>query len=163
MSSVNLRRSPDALEHREPVRAALVDVAENSFFAMVDALEPAQFAELAAGVPSWLRAVVRFHGAFGGRMAVTVSEPLAHELFTSFLGEPPETTPGDGPLFDLVGEFGNMACGSWLTRTCQRRNFDLQHPEVTRLEAGAASAEPADLIVTLNGRPAIVRLTFEGR
>ena len=95
-------------------------------------------------------------------MTVTVPEPLAHELFTSFLGEAPETMPQDGPLFDLVGEFGNMVCGSWLTRACQRRRFDLQHPVVTRLEAGAATPEgPTDLLVALNGQPAILRLSFQ--
>ncbi len=162
MSSANLRRSPDVAEHREPVQAALVEVAENSFFAFVDPLDAAQFAEMAATVPSWLCALVQFDGAFGGRMTVTLPEPLAHELFASFLGEPTDTMPQDGPLFDLVGEFGNMVCGSWLTRACQRRRFDLQHPVVTRLEAGAVRPEaPTDLLVALNGQPAILRLSFE--
>lgn len=162
MSSANLRRIPDVAEHREPVQAALVEVAENSFFAFVDPLDETQFAEMAASVPSWLHAVVEFDGAFGGRLAITVAEPLTHELFSSFLGEPPETMPQDGPLFDLVGEFGNMVCGSWLTRACQRRRFDLQHPVVTRLEASAVRPEgAADLLVALNGQPAVLRLSFK--
>jgi CheY-specific phosphatase CheX len=148
-------------EHREPVQAALVDVAENSFFAFVDPLDDTQFAEMAATVPSWLHALVQFDGAFGGRMTIALPEPLAHELFTSFLGEPSETMPQDGPLFDLVGEFGNMVCGSWLTRACQRRRFDLQHPVVTRLEASAVTPQATDLLVALNGQPAILRLSFE--
>ena len=162
MSSANLRRIPDVAEHRASVQAALVEVAESSFFAFVDPLDETQFAELAAAVPSWLQAVVEFDGAFGGRMTISVAEPLTHELFSSFLGEPPETMPQDGPLFDLVGEFGNMVCGSWLTRACERRRFDLQHPVVTRLEASAVTPDgPAALLVALNGQPAILRLAFQ--
>jgi hypothetical protein len=157
-----LRRTPEIAEHLGPVRDALVEVAENSFFAFADPIDETQWQELAASAPSWLQIVVNFDGAFGGRLTAVVPETLAHELFASFLGEPPETMPQDGPLFDLVGEFGNMVCGLWLTRACQRRRFDLRHPEVTRLDT-AGTVDPAtDVAVCLNGQPAVLRLAFEG-
>ena len=161
MSSANLRRIPDATEHHESVREALVEVAENSFFAFVDPVEAENAAELLAMAPGWLQATVVFEGAFGGAMDIALAEPLAVELFTSFLGLEPDAVPDDVPLFDLVGELGNMVCGSWLTRSCQRRRFDLQHPAVVRLSgADAPQATPDRLIVTLNGQPVCLRLTF---
>ena len=161
MSSANLRRTPDALEQLEPVREALVEVAENSFFAFVDPVEPDATAELLAMAPSWLQATVVFEGAFGGAMEIALAEPLAVELFTSFLGLEPDAVPDDVPLFDLVGEFGNMVCGSWLTRSCQRRRFDLQHPAVVRMSAAdGPRATPDQLVVTLNGQPVCLRLAF---
>ena len=161
MSSANLRRTPEAIEHYDSVRDALVEVAENSFFAFVDPVESDAAAEVLAMAPSWLKATVVFEGAFGGAMEIALAEPLALELFASFLGLDPGETPDDVPLFDLVGEFGNMVCGSWLTRSCQRRRFDLHHPEVVRVPASAAPEADAGLLVlTLNGQPACMRLTF---
>jgi hypothetical protein len=161
-SSTNSRRTPDPVEHHDSVRDALVEVAENSFFAFADPLDAEQFGELASAVPTWLRAQVTFDGAFGGRMTFTVPEQLGQELFASFLGESPDELADDGRLFDLVGEFGNMVCGSWLTRTCQRRRFDLQHPEVQRME-GLGEFEPsANLLVAVNGQPVALNLVFSG-
>jgi len=161
MSSASLRRIPDAIEHLDSVREALVEVAENSFFAFVDPVEAEVAGELLAIAPGWIQATVVFEGAFGGAMQIALAEPLAIELFASFLGLEPGDVPDDARLFDLVGEFGNMVCGSWLTRSCQRRSFDLHHPEVVRLPAAEApQAEAHRLVLTLNGQPACVRLTF---
>jgi len=161
MSSVSLRRMPDALEHHDSVRDALVEVAENSFFAFVDPVEAEVAGELLAIAPCWLQATVAFEGAFGGTMQIALAEPLAIELFVSFLGLEPGDVPDDTKLFDLVGEFCNMVCGSWLTRSCQRRSFDLHHPEVVRLPVADAPQAAADrLVLTLNGQPVSVRLIF---
>jgi CheY-specific phosphatase CheX len=143
------------------VREALVEVAENSFFAFVDPVEAEVAGELLAIAPSWLQATVAFEGAFGGTMQIALAEPLAIELFVAFLGLEPGDVPDDARLFDLVGEFCNMVCGSWLTRSCQSRRFDLHHPEVMRLTAAdAPQAEPDRLVLTLNGQPVCLRLTF---
>ena len=160
MSSVNLRRTPDVVEQHQSVQEALVEVAENSFFAFVDPLEGDAVAEAMAPVTSWLEASVTFTGAFGGTMRLVVAEPLALELFASFLGLEPGEATDDARLFDLVGEFGNMVCGSWLTRSCQRRRFDLQHPVVVRSAAAEAPLQGEGLSLALNGQPVFVRLEF---
>jgi CheY-specific phosphatase CheX len=161
MSSASLRRTPDALEHHDSVREALVEVAENSFFAFVDPVEAEVAAELLAIAPRWIQATVAFEGAFGGSMEIALAEPLAIELFVSFLGLEPGEVPDDTRLFDLVGEFCNMVCGSWLTRSCQRRSFDLRHPEVVRLPVAEGPEAASDrLVLTLNGQPACLRLIF---
>jgi CheY-specific phosphatase CheX len=161
MSSASLRRIPDALEHHDSVREALIEVAENSFFAYVDPVEAEAAGELLAMAPGWIQATVAFEGAFGGAMQIALAEPVAIELFVSFLGLEPGDVPDDVKLFDLVGEFGNMVCGSWLTRSCQSRRFDLHHPEVVRLTAAQApQAEPDRLVLAVNGQPVCVRLTF---
>jgi CheY-specific phosphatase CheX len=148
------------VEHHQSVQEALVEVAENSFFAFVDPLEGDALAESVAAVSSWLEASVTFTGAFGGTMRIVVAEPLALELFASFLGLEPGESADDARLFDLVGEFGNMVCGSWLTRSCQRRRFDLEHPVVVRQASAEPPAAGDGLSLALNGQPVFVRLTF---
>lgn len=157
-SSVNLRRTPDATEHLGSVCDALVDVAENSFFAFVEPVDAGRFSELATAVPAWIEALLVFEGAFGGALRVAVPEPLALELFASFLGLEPGEVPDDVRLFDMVGELGNMVCGAWLTRNCHRRRFDLQHPDVKRV-VERPDAEHA-LRVAINGQPAWLHLRF---
>jgi CheY-specific phosphatase CheX len=161
MPSASLRRIPDALEHHDSVREALVEVAENSFFAFVDSVEADAAGELLANAPGWIQATVAFEGAFGGSMRIALAEPLAAELFVAFLGLDPGDLPDDDRLFDLVGEFGNIVCGSWLTRSCKSRRFDLHHPEVVRLTTAEAPQARADqLVLSLNGQPVCLRLTF---
>jgi hypothetical protein len=91
-SSANLRLSPDAADQHDSVRDALVAVAEQSFFAWVDSLDAAGFAELAPTVDAWLRADVHFTGAFGGHMALVLPEALGRELLASCLGASPDET-----------------------------------------------------------------------
>ncbi len=161
MSSANLRHTPEAAAHHDAVRAALVEVAENSFFAFVDPVEPDAAGEFSAEVASWLVATVVFTGAFGGRMQIALAEPLARELFDAFLGRDRAEAVEDAPLFDLVGEFGNMVCGSWLTRSCQRRRFDLAHPVVVRAAAADVTPTWSDVLpLALNGLPAWLRVEF---
>jgi CheY-specific phosphatase CheX len=158
-----LRHTPSPAEHHDALREALVEVAESSFFAYVDVADPERFRELAVRTDKWIQATVLFDGAFGGAVMIVLSESLARELFNAFLGAEPGVVALDGPLFDLVGEFGNMVCGSWLTRTCQRRRFDLRHPEVSRVLREQVTPEEQDcLLLAINDQPCYVRLAFSG-
>jgi hypothetical protein len=53
-----------------------------------------------------------------------------------------------------------MVCGSWLTRSCQRRRFDLEHPTVERLAAETPIDWPAVCPLALNGQPLWFQLEF---
>lgn len=163
MSSLKLRRTPTPAEHVAAVTEALIDVAENSFFGYVEPIDFDRFDELAEPPVRWLRASVHFDGAFAGWMHVEVPEPLAEQLFAAFLGEPPDEPPADGPLFDLVGEFANMVCGTWLTRSSQRRQFNLKHPEVTVRPDDwrpAPGALDTPVVVSFNDAPVVLWLEF---
>ena len=163
MSSGNLRRQPEAPAQHASIREAAVEVAEQSFFAFADQVDEAQFAEMALGVDQWLEVSVAFSGAFSGSIACLLAEPLARELFDSFLGESTADQADDDRLFDLVGEFGNMVCGLWLTRACERRRFDLEHPVVARHQnADVRPTTGDDALLALNGQPLRLRLTFSG-
>ena len=63
---------------------------------------------------------------------VTVCVPpgLARDLFGAFLGFDENDTFNNAELHDMVGEFGNMVCGTWLTSLARDECFDLAHPEV---------------------------------
>ncbi|MDE3154270.1 MAG: chemotaxis protein CheX [Acidobacteriota bacterium] len=161
-SSVNCRQTPTPAEHYGPLMAALADVAEQSFFACVDPCDAASFEERAAGVDNWLRVSVGFQGAFAGLFSCTLPEPLAAELFDSFLGQADESARNETLVFDLVGEFGNMICGTWLTRTAERRRFALHRPEVRRVPPPVVTtgAEGGQELLCLNDRPLAVGLVF---
>lgn len=148
------RRTPEPAEHRDSLAAALDEVAAESFFACVEPLDGE-----AADDGAWLWVDVGFGGAFGGELRVVLPEPLACDLYCAFLGREPGTVPPEQELFDLIGEFGNMVCGRWLTRTCGRRRFDLRAPAVRRDGSPAPDADA--FCVTINGRPAWLRLRFE--
>lgn len=163
MSSLNLRRTPSLAEHHDAIRAALVEVAESSFFAYVDPCDAERFSELVGRTDRWIQATVLFDGAFGGAVMIVLPDPLAREMFNAFLGAEPGVVALDGPLFDLVGEFANMVCGAWLTRACQRRRFDLHHPEVSRIRAEQVTPEAQDcLLLAINDQPCYLRLAFAG-
>ena len=160
MSSLKLRRTPTPTEHLASVMEALVDVAENSFFGYVEPIDFARFDELAASVDGWIHASVHFDGAFAGCLHAMLPDRLGRQLFASFLGADGE--PSERELFDLIGEFANMVGGTWLTHTCQRRQFNLQHPEVT--EPHDARPSPATLdapvVVSFDDAPLVLWLEF---
>ncbi len=121
--------------------AALVDVAENSFFAFVVPTASAQFLEgverqPSAESPVWMTASLEFTGAFRGRLTIDLPTDLARSLRASFLGLSPDEEDGAPPLPDTVGEFLNQVCGMWLTTACQDRCFDLGRPDVLSHPAG---------------------------
>ena len=163
MSSQSLPHTPTPGEHRDALREAVVEVAENSFFAYVEPSDPERFADQRTAVPAWIQSSVLFDGPFGGAVQVVVPEALARDLFAAFLGADPDVVALDAPLFDLMGELGNMVCGAWLTRTCHRSRFDLQPPAVSRLRSEEARPDLADcLFLAINDQPAYVRLGFAG-
>ena len=150
-------------DYHDSLSVALVDVAEGSFFAFVDPCEPVHFNELARGVRSWIQASVLFDGPFGGAVLVVVTEPLARSLFSAFLGTESDVVPMESALFDLLGEFSNMVCGHWLTRSCQHGRFDLRHPEVARLHRDQLTPDPSDCVLfAINDEPCYVRLALSG-
>lgn len=121
--------------------AALVDVAEHSFFAFVVPTAPVQFLESvgrqpSAGAPAWMTASLEFTGAFRGRLTIELPTDLARSLRASFLGLSPDEEDGAPPLADSAGEFLNQVCGMWLTTACRDRRFDLGGPDVVSHPAG---------------------------
>lgn len=138
--------SPRFADHESGLWSALVDTAESSFFAFAERCTAARFLELmeqhasaaaAAGShhaadEAWLSAAVAFWGPFSGVLEAEVPETLARELLTSFMGLGPDDAVQESQLRDAIGEFANMVCGTWLTRTCCERRFDLGPPRVRR-------------------------------
>jgi hypothetical protein len=179
MSSPKSRHAPTVAEHRQALVDALVEVAENSFFAFVSPVDAEQFAELAASPPvmdpearpqptDWLVTRAGFSGAFAGHVEVAVAEPLARQLLSAFLGLGPDDPVDHPQLEDSCGEFCNQVCGTWLTRACQDGRFDLDPPVVERHPAGWLPLDPApagghdgDVLVTLNDLPLRLRVHLE--
>lgn len=126
---------------------ALVKVAETSFFA---------FAETGgedppAGVSAWYAASVRFNGPVCGVVTVVMPVPLADDLAAAFLGG---AEVDDLIVRDLCGEFVNQVTGRWLTELDERVGFDLDGPEVARVESLPARG----CVMTVNDQPVVVTL-----
>jgi hypothetical protein len=142
--------------------AALRRVAEESFFAVAELRDGGAFAALAATVPRWLIATVRFEeGPLVGSMSCTLPENLAHALFDAFTGrDPADPEPALAQVHDLVGEFSNMVCGVWLTQVASRQMFTLSHPVV---EPALALGEPGGLrlLVAIEDLPVVVDLCLQ--
>ena len=135
---------------------ALVEVCERSFFTMVEACDPGQFASLLKNVASaaalddagdgrafpWLKATVAFDGTLSkGAVDVFLPESLGGWLVESMLGLNPDGEEHgerltEAQTFDGVGEFANMICGAWLTHMCGSLPFELTAPVVSRLPHG---------------------------
>ena len=80
------------------------------------------------------RATVRFDGAFGGVLTLSIASSQLPELAGNMLGledEPPE----DEQQQDALGELANVVCGNVLTALAGPKTvFDLQRPEVAEGE-----------------------------
>jgi hypothetical protein len=114
------------------IPAAVGTVAERSFFAFVcDGEDP----EYYDSVPEWFIASIKFDdGPVAGEMVCTLPCDLALLLYDAFSGRDPATAlPPRHEVDDLVGEFTNMVCGTWLTRCATDRAFRLSRPVVTRV------------------------------
>ncbi|HTV03604.1 MAG TPA: chemotaxis protein CheX [Luteitalea sp.] len=145
-----------ALIETAPLTDAVIAVAERSFFAWA---EPAADGPMATdGV--WHHASVAFDGDFRGRTTFSVPPSLADELFRCFLGLGPDDPVDEAALRDLLGEFANMSCGSWLTGVQGRRCFTLASPEVES-SGGTPSGEPT-AVVMVNDQPVLIGVTLEG-
>ena len=114
------------------IPAAVGTVAERSFFAFVcEGDDP----ELYDSSPEWFVATVKFDdGPVAGSLACTLPSDLALLLYDAFSGRDPATAlPPKHEVDDLVGEFSNMVCGTWLTRCATERAFRLSRPAVARV------------------------------
>jgi hypothetical protein len=126
-------------------------VAERSFFAFVDPCQP----PIDEGDGrEWFVARIRFDdGAVSGTLACTLRSDLAQLLFDAFSGrDPASPLPPRHQLDDLIGEFSNMVCGTWLSRCAGDRLFRLGRPTVDRL-AQPAAGEHHRRWVALHNRP----------
>lgn len=178
MSLLRSQPVPTFAEHAEALGAALVDVAENSFFGFTVPLEASAFADLVRNPPSfdpdvpavvepWVTTEVHFVGAFAGVVQLCLNESLARQLLQAFLGLGPDDPIEEPQLFDSTGEFANQVCGTWLTRACQDRRFDLQPPVVARqaidwlpLDALAADEHAGQILMSMNDLPLRLRVQF---
>jgi CheY-specific phosphatase CheX len=138
---------PSPCHSSAPLRAALVKVAETSFFAFTDPADPAERLDVA----EWYTASVRFGGPFTGTVTVTLPVPLGHELACAFLGG---EDVSDQIVRDLCGEFVNQVTGTWLTGLDDGVCFDLDGPVVTQTRARPGHGE----ILRVNDQPVIVHL-----
>ena len=148
---------PDA----EPLMlAAVATVAERSFFAVVERCDGRRFARLKANVSRWLVATIHFsQAASAGEVSCTVSEELAVALFDAFTGREPLGPPRAEELLDLLGEFANMACGSWLTRLTPKAGFVLAAPTVKWTADGTRPAHTGPrLLLAINDLPLAVEV-----
>ena len=121
------------------IAVAAKTVAERSFFACVErAVRP----DLDDTDPEWLVATIHFaDGPVQGTLDCSLPPDLAQRLFDAFSGRDLSTPlPPRHLLDDLVGEFTNMVCGAWLTRTDGRCAFRLTPPVVTRARRPAGDA-----------------------
>lgn len=139
-----------------PIRAAVAAVAEQSFFAMVDGCE---VSDAEAAADAWLVAMVRFDdGHTSGSLACWVPPDLAQALFDSFSGrDPSDPLPPAHQVYDLIGEFSNMVCGDWLSRSIgQRSAFELSQPIVVQAPKPMSHDPSRRLWVKVNDRPLAV-------
>jgi hypothetical protein len=151
-SSPTLPQLPEFEPAPNLIPDAVGTVAERSFFAFVDVRDdPGAY----DSVPEWLVATVRFDdGPVSGSMACSLPRDLAQLLFDAFSGrDPASALPPRHELDDLVGEFSNMVCGTWLTRCAGHRAFRLSHPEVLRVREPADDAAGRRQWLSVNDRP----------
>lgn len=115
---------------------AIIDVAERSFFAAAEPCAGDRWQEGSTPASGWFIASLRFEEAgCAGVVSCMLPDALARALFDAFNGRDPlDPAPASGPLFDLVGEFANMICGAWLTRTVSEQAFVLTRPKVQRVD-----------------------------
>jgi len=144
---------PDAPQ--TPIRAAVAAVAEQSFFAMVDGCDGP---DAASPENAWLVAMIRFDdGHTSGSLACWVPPDLAQALFDSFSGRDPSAPlPPAHQVYDLIGEFSNMVCGDWLSRSIgHRSSFELSQPIVVQAPRPAENTSRR-LWMKVNDRPLAV-------
>ncbi len=150
------RVGPDA----DAMLEAVSLVAERNFFSVAEPCDADRFASMSAEAGSpWMVATVDFTEAdCAGEVFCTMPQALAHALFDAFSGrDPSEPPPEPDRLVDLVGEFANMICGSWLTRLASHQTFALGRPAVRPAPAGSPIAGwHAPLLLAVNDLPLAV-------
>ena len=137
-------------ESRALLDAALVRVAETSFFAVV---EPG--GDAMAGVDGpWYSASVHFRGSCGGRVILTLPASLARELAGAFLGE---DEIAEQVVRDLCGELVNQVTGTWLTSLDDSLPFDIDAPLVEE-----TSGPGVGISMRVNDQPVVLNLDVFG-
>jgi len=167
-SQPSRRKTPQPSEHAEAIKKALVDVAQESFFSYAEFCTPERFHEALESVrdavdaasPRWLAAHVEFDGAFAGRVTVVVPYSLAADMTAAVAGLMPGDPIDDVLVRDATGEFANMICGTWLTRACVRRRFDLAPPAVLAVPAMPAAGRDDELVL-INDWPVTLAVAFD--
>jgi len=162
---MSLLKLPETLQipDREEIFSAVADVAERSFFAMVDPCDDDRFAELSEPHTEWLIATVRFEeGTCAGAVSCQLPSTLADRLFDAFSGrDADEPAPHPEEVRDLIGEFANMVCGAWLTRAANDRTFSLGKPIVgTKPIVTGGSETRTGLMVVIDDLPCQVDVRF---
>jgi hypothetical protein len=168
-SQPSRRNPPSPEEHADGLTQAIVDVAQESFFAFAEPCDGEQFTEAldATGCGGsdarWLKARIDFDGAFAGAVELKLPYLLAMDLAASLAGVMPGDEIAESDVVDSTGEFANMVCGTWLTRSCARRRFDLQPPCVRPLDAVPATVEPGagTQLLLINDRPVSLTVSFQ--
>jgi hypothetical protein len=120
------------------LHAAVVEVAENSLFAFADQSDQATFDAAAGATGDWICTHIRFTGSTCGTLEVNTPAALVRRLCASFAGASPDDAISESDVVDFAGEFANMVCGTWLTRTCRHESFSLTPPRVI---AGSAAID----------------------
>jgi hypothetical protein len=164
MCSLKLPETLFGADAAEAVYAAVTDVAERSFFCMIDPCESERFGDLALVHGGWLSSTVHFDdGKCSGGVTCRLPGSLAARLFDAFSGrDPGEPQPEEGEVADLVGEFANMICGSWLTRAANQRTFALSPPAVVPVETASITADLSalGLLVLIDDLPCAVDISI---
>ena len=154
MSSAKSARTRLSADMREQLIEAASLVCETSFFAFTELAEP-DMVMAVAGEASWYHSEVTFDGPSKGRVQLSLPEGLARDLFAAFLGFADASAANDAETEDVIGEFTNMVCGTWLTMRGCETCFTLAHPTV-RL-AGLPAPEEDNIVLSVNGRPTVIR------
>lgn len=168
MSSPSSPTSLTLIDHAGDLGAALLDVAENSFFAFAVPSEPAVFADAAElegpEDGAWVEAAVSFHGEARGTVTTLLPRRLAQMLLCGFMGLDPDDPQDPLAIADAAGEFANQVCGAWLTHSARSHwRFDLQPPVVRTVGGGppdwARAASHGTLFFSVNDLPVAIGLT----
>ncbi len=164
MCSMRLPESVFGVGGEAALLSAVSDVGERSFFAIVDPCDDERFAELASAPCEWLVATVRFHeGPCEGQVSCALPASLALQLYDAFTGrEPDEPAPSQDQLFDLIGEFGNMICGAWLTRAASHQTFSLNTSVVVSWPEGwVRPGHGRDLALVIDDCPLLIDVDIQ--
>lgn len=158
MSSLKSAQRTLPSELNDLLVAAITQVCETSFFAFTEVASP-ELAASAADESRWFHGVVNFRGPMNGRVVVSLGEGLARDLFAAFLGFEDSSQSNPAEIHDVIGEFTNMVCGTWLTAVESDACFALDPPAV--LMAGPPLADSGATVMAVNDRPVLVRAEIE--
>jgi CheY-specific phosphatase CheX len=139
---------PDA--ERERMIEAVTRVAERSLYAFAETVPVDLMPRTIDG--GWHVASLQFTGPFSGSMSMAVPVMLGRQICSAFLGD--DDVDDETAIRDLVGEFANMTCGTWLTAHQASACFNLTHPSVD----AAVEVPVGDLAFVVNDMPVMLSL-----